>query len=184
MPSNDREMWKAISGQKASSAEVNYLTYAIYAFEKYDWVQSFETSNGTPPSAQDTDNWITQITDHRIAVWRDSAVRFFDGAARAYLATEIERQKKDAVDQSILNEIRNRDQVIFAELRKASVWYKQIGVALVTAILAPLIIGALIVAARAYDLFMPTSTGVSNKLETHSGGGTHQPGPPAKKIDR
>lgn len=42
MPNSDREMWQAISSNGAAVAEFNYLTYSIYAFEKYDWVQSFE----------------------------------------------------------------------------------------------------------------------------------------------
>ena len=169
MPATDREIWETISTHAGTASELNYLTYAIYAFEKYDWVRDFEIREGKAPTTSEIDQWISQITDHRIATWRETAARLFDAAAKVYMTPEIDRQKKDAVDQSILR-----------ELKRANVWWKQIGVALITAILAPLIIGAVIVAARSYDLFMPTATDMSKKLQTPLAPERHEPAIPKK----
>jgi hypothetical protein len=150
MPASDREVWDFLRKDQASSSELNFITYAIYSFEKYDWISQHEVAAGAPPSQQDIDRWTAQITPYRFSVMREKAAALFDDAARRYLADEIERQRQDAVDSSIL-----------AAVRSASAFWKQAALALLTATLAPIILGGMILGARYYDLFYPTASAVS-----------------------
>jgi len=84
---------------------------------------------------------------------REDAARLFDKAARQYLADEIEQHKRNAVRDSIL-----------VEVKSAGAFWKQMAIALVTAILAPLIIGAMIAAALTYDRVAPTATALSQHI--------------------
>jgi hypothetical protein len=76
---------------------------------------------------------------------RNEAAGFFDTAAREYLEDEIEAAKRGVLDAEILKEV-----------KAGGNFWRQIWIALVTAILAPLIIGGRIAAAIAYNDRFPT----------------------------
>jgi hypothetical protein len=145
MPRNDREVWELIT--KDDGSEIAYLTYAIYAFEKYDFARHFETIHGRPASQDEVDGWIAQVTPARFASMRLKAADLFDRAARAYLAADIEEQKRAAVNASIAS-----------TLRSASSWWKQLAVAVVAAIITPIVIGAAIVSIVHYDRYFPNAS--------------------------
>jgi hypothetical protein len=145
MPRNDREVWELIT--KDDGSEIAYLTYAIYAFEKYDFAKHFETIHGRPASQDDVDRWIAQVTPARFASMRLKAADLFDRAARAYLAADIEEQKRAAVNASIAS-----------TLLSASSWWKQLGIAVVTAVVTPIVLGAAIVSIIHYDEYFPNAS--------------------------
>jgi hypothetical protein len=154
MINDDREIFLHISNNDKTSLETDFMTYAVYAFEKYQWVEQCRLRIGAFPTETETNRWISEITDYRLASFREEAARLFDAGARNYLKDELEVEKRRAVDESILNEVK----------ASGSFW-RQIGIALITSILAPLIIGAMIVAALAYERVMITATGVSQHLQ-------------------
>ena len=153
MPANDRDIWEHFLRNQDTPAEVDFLAYSIYVHEKYDWVKKYERKFGKPPSQAEIDKWIEDITPRRLETMDRNAVALFDNAARRYLADEIEAQQKQAVDQSILREVRS-----------ATSLTKQIALAVITAVLTPLILGALVAAAYSYDRFMPSATTVSHSI--------------------
>ena len=153
MINSDREVFQHIGESSETDLEIDFLTYAIYSYEKYQWMELRKEQTGEYPTETAAEVWISQITSFRFAGYREDAARLFDKAARGYMAEEIERQKQEAVRDSILNEV-----------RAAGSWWRQTAIALVTAILAPLIIGSLIVAALWYDQLMFTATDVVHKL--------------------
>jgi hypothetical protein len=153
MPANDREVWNYLRGDVETPTELDFISYSIYAFEKYDWVEQFEKDTGHIPSQADIDQWISHITPNRFNSIRKAAAELFDIAARRYLADEIAEERQHAVDTSILDAVKS-----------ASAFWKQAALALITAILAPLIIGGMILAVGAYDHFYPTATDVSRAL--------------------
>jgi hypothetical protein len=150
MPASDKAVSEYIRAEQKASSEIDFITYAIYAHEKYDWLGVFVAQHGREPSAEEIDHWITQITPYRFSVMRENAAKLFDDAARRHLAAEIETQKKQAVDSSIV-----------AAVKSASAFWRQAALALLTAILAPLIIGAVIVFSRYYDLIFPTASSIA-----------------------
>ena len=157
MINSDREVFEHIGQNPETGLEIDFLTYAIYAYEKYQWMELFKQQTGDYPTEEEAVRWISQITNFRFAGYREDAARLFDSAARSYMAEEIEREKQRAVRESILNEV-----------RAAASWWRQTGIALITAILAPLIIGSLIVGALWYDQLMFTATDVVHRLEPPS----------------
>lgn len=91
---------------------------------------------------------------------RREAVQFFEDAARAYLAEQIEEEKKKAVNQSIL-----------AEVKQFTSPLKHFGIALIMAIVAPLLLGGLIFF---YSLFDNSFHLTISKQEAPSAKATNQ----------
>jgi hypothetical protein len=60
---------------------------------------------GQSPEAE-INAWIGQVPGPRLKRIRDDALESFSLAARVFLEPEIQRQRQEAVEQSILNEIR------------------------------------------------------------------------------
>ncbi len=85
---------------------MDFLTYAYYSFEKFQWVEQFEQTYGKSPGTQDVDRWIAVITLSRFGNLRDQAESFSNEAARDYLREDIEAQKEAAVRSSILGEVK------------------------------------------------------------------------------
>jgi hypothetical protein len=153
VPKSDREVFEYFRASTTAPIEGVSLTYALYAFEKFQWHAQFEQEHGTPPSELDSERWILDITPSRFASMREEAARVFDSSARKYLFNDIEAQKQEAVRTSIL-----------AEVKAAGSFWRQLATALITAILAPLIIGGVIVAALTYDHFAPLTSDVAKRL--------------------
>jgi hypothetical protein len=82
---------------------------------------------------------------------RDEAIRFFDKAARAYLADEVEDLKKQVFQDTIIREV-----------KAAGGFWRQLALAVIGAVLSPLIIGLVIASALLYDKWYPTIGSVSD----------------------
>lgn len=163
MPANDREVFDYLRSDLATSAEVDMITFAIFAEERHEWHKLFEKNKGHPPSQAEMDDWVSQITDLRFDQMRDQAARYFDQAARDYLADEMEAAKRAVLQDEIIREV-----------KAAGGFWRQLSLALIAAILAPLIIGAVIVGAINFDKLYPTIGSVSERLAA----------PPADSPDR
>jgi hypothetical protein len=151
MPANDREVFELFTSNTNTSTEIDFITYAIFAYHKREWVRLFETQhNNQAPTQQDIDGWISNITCLQFDDMRQEAERFFDAAARAYLSDEIEQEKKRAVETSILSEIKLH----------TSPW-RHIGIALIFAIVAPIILGGVIYFLNVFDITLPIHFPVS-----------------------
>jgi hypothetical protein len=96
---------------------------------------------------------------------RDEAVQFFDTAARNYLEDEIAGIKTDLLTSTIV-----------AEVRAAGGFWRQLAMQVITAIIAPLIIGLLIVAALTYDREAPTTGGIMGRLRSSPAQPAPEPG--------
>jgi hypothetical protein len=155
MPKNDREVWDYLTDAPNSSIEIDLICYAIYTAEKYEWVEQYEQDHQRTPAPDLIEQWISDITPNRYLAMRETAANTFDIAARRLLADEIVRQRQQAVDASIL-----------AEVRAASSVWKQFLIGLITAIVSPLIIGGMIIASRAYDQHFPTATQVAKEQQS------------------
>jgi hypothetical protein len=153
MPANDREVFEYLSSDPDTPIEIDLLTFAIFAQERREWHRLFEEQNGRPPSHAEVDSWVSQITHWRFNQMREEAVRFFDNAAREYLAEEMEEAKEAVFQDTIIREV-----------KAAGGLWRQLFLALIAAILAPLIIGAMIAVAITYDKFYPTIGSVSEHL--------------------
>lgn len=120
MPANDREVYQHFHVHGGASPEVIALAYAGYAKAKYDWVAHIEARRGTPPLPEEVDRWITDLPDSRLEDLRQDAIDFFDLAARAYMAAEIESAVETARDAAVIREVRASNQALVAQMRKAT----------------------------------------------------------------
>ena len=107
MPASPREIFEAFTRESGEDylPEVALLAYGAFAAELYEWVEHEEHRRGRPPTDEEINTWIAQIPDARLNRIRDDALESFGLAARAFLEPEIVRQRKEAVDQSVLAEI-------------------------------------------------------------------------------
>lgn len=153
MPANDREVFEYLKADQETAVEIDFLTFAIFAHERQQWCELFEKQNGHQPSQAEIDQWISQITNWRFEQMREEAVRFFDIAARIYLEDEMEEAKTAVFQDTIIREV-----------KAAGGFWRQLFLALMAAILAPLIIGGIIAVAIVYDKFYPTIGSVSEHL--------------------
>jgi hypothetical protein len=160
MPSNEREVFDYLTSNDSTTSEEDFLTFAVFAFERREWMAQFEKSHSRPPTQEDIDRWISELSDWQFAQMRSHAAGMFDAAARAYLKDEIEEASNKARDAEIITQIK----------AATGGFWRQLGLALITAILAPLIIGAMIVSANYYSHFFPTPSDVSNKVQPGESG--------------
>jgi len=106
LPATDREVFEYFRSDPDTPVEVDNLAYASYAFDKYEWMKRFEEINGSPPTAQQENDWINQLPKSRLDEIRTEAYRFFDYAAKRYMKEEIEEAKEEAINSSILDEVK------------------------------------------------------------------------------
>ncbi len=133
MPKNDREVFDHLLSDKGTALQIDFLTYAVFAHEKREWIKLFESqSGGQAPTQGDVDNWISNLTDSQFVSMRSGAENVFEQAAYAYFEERLAAEREDILRS-----------VIVAEVRAASVWWKQLAVALLTAIVAPVLLGSI-----------------------------------------
>lgn len=166
MPANDREVFELLTSDPDTATEIDHLTYAIFANEKQQWIKLFEKRHGRPPDQMEIDEWISNLTEWRFSQMRQEAVQFFDNAARHYLEEEISNGKEEVLRSALIREV-----------KAAGSFWKQLAIALATAILAPLIIGAVIAFALTYDRMAISINSVSGRLQPPVGGEQAQPSP-------
>lgn len=151
MPANDREVFQYLTSDPDTPIEIDLLTFAIFAQELREWHNLIESQRKAPPTQPEIDAWVSQITTWRFDQMREEAVRFFDKAARAYLADEIEDLKTQVFQDTIIREV-----------KAAGGFWRQLALAVIGAVLSPLIIGLIIASALLYDKWYPTIGSVSD----------------------
>lgn len=145
MPDNDIEVFEYLLADEETAAEIDYLTYAIFGLRKGQWIDHFKSRNdGRAPTQAEIDSWISELTAYDFNRMRTEAADFFDTAAREYLEDEIERQRAEAVENSIL-----------AEVRRSTSPLRHIAIALLMAIVAPIILGGIVFFVSLFDKSFP-----------------------------
>ncbi|MGX7708864.1 hypothetical protein [Methylobacterium sp. Gmos1] len=112
-------------------------------------------THGQPPTAGEVETWIGNITDYQFDQMRIRAASFFDVAARAYMADEIEQARQDTLKSAVVREV-----------KAAGNFWRQLFIAMVTAIMAPVIIGLIVVAALRSEAFVPSIAGTKDRLQS------------------
>ncbi len=145
MPANDRQVFEKLTSEGGPESHLNFLAYALFAFHKSKWIELYKsTHNGQEPQQAEIDDWISNITDFQFNDMKLEAGRLFDVAARDYLEDEIQEEKEQAVSASILSEIK----------RFTSAW-RHLGVALLMAIVAPVLLGGIVLLIGLYHGSFP-----------------------------
>ncbi len=166
MPSNDREVFDHLRSGDEAAQQIDFLAYALFAYEKSEWTLHFEAKRGRQPTQDEIDAWIGDITTYQFNGMRQKAADLFDAAARTYMREEIEGIQERALNSAIV-----------AEVKAAGVWWKQFLMALAMSILAPLILGAVIVFGHGFSLY-PTPTDFAHRIDPSAG--EAPPSPAAK----
>jgi hypothetical protein len=131
------------------SRETAYLSYAHYAQAKYDWVDRFELRYGREPSPAETDEWIASLPDRRLAEIQNAVLTFFEAAARQLMRGHIEAAKAEAIDGSILREVRRLNQDISAKVARATSPRTALPIGIAGGVIASLVFTVLVMVAAA-----------------------------------
>lgn len=158
MPGNDREVFDKLTGDGEAPAVEDFLTYALFAFERREWIAHHTASRNAAPTEGEVDAWIGNITEYQFGQMRSRAIAFFDVAARAYMADDIESAKQEVLRGTVVKEV-----------KAAGNFWRQLFIATATAIIAPVIIGLIVVAALRSEAVIPTITGARDLLQPKEG---------------
>jgi hypothetical protein len=158
MAANDHEVFNKLVGTTADRTPINFITYALFAFERREWMAHFKAIHTNDPTQADIDTWTSNFTDSQFASLQSEAAAFFDAAARSYLEDEITEGKREILDAAILREV-----------RVASGLGRQIGFAVMAAVLAPVIIGGFIALAILFEKLGPTVSGMKDRILGNAG---------------
>lgn len=153
MPASEREVYEHLLSRADSARAVTMIAYAVFAEERKHWVELYRARNGREPPQSEIYEWVANLPDVRLKKLLDEAATYFDGAARSYLRSEIDGLRDQLLETEIVRQV-----------RAASGWWRQLAIALMTAILAPLLIGAVIVFALAYGTALPSLVDLSAGL--------------------
>lgn len=154
MPGNDREVFEKLTGEAEEPAAEDFITYALFAFERREWIKHHAAMHGSPPAENEVDTWIGNITEYQFEQMRARAASFFDVAARAYMADDIESARQDVLRSTVVREV-----------KAAGNFWRQLFIATATAIIAPVIIGLIVVAALRSESVIPTITGTRDLVK-------------------
>lgn len=140
MPANDRDVYTHFGARTDDPPEVVALAYAGYAKAKYDWVAHMEAQTRKLPSAQEVDRWIAELPDSRLDELREAAIDFFDLAARAYMAPDIESAVAAARDGAIIHEMQASVSIVQAATSFRSTFFPNLLIGIVASFAFSLII--------------------------------------------
>jgi hypothetical protein len=145
MPNNDIDVFDYLRANTETPLEIDYLTYAMFAYKKAQWIDHFKSRNADRhPTPQEIDGWITELSDYDFYQMRTEAADFFHNAAEEHLKDYIEQQKKEVLDSAII-----------ADVRRFTSPMRHLGIALLMAIVAPIILGGIIFFASLFDKSFP-----------------------------
>jgi len=102
---SDRDVFKRFMEDDKSSRQVALLAFASYAERKYDWEAHYETRHDEPPGGNEIERWIKDLSDAYLNDILNSAIDYWDDAARNYMADQIAVERQQAVDQSISSKV-------------------------------------------------------------------------------
>lgn len=144
MPNNELEVFEYFTSGEDPFQEINFVAYALFAYKRKEWCDHFEQQKGRKPTHGEIDDWIGQLPDFEFRQMRGDAAAFFHTAARAHLETEIEQEKAEAIEDSILDEIREY----------TSPW-RHLAIAAMMAVIAPVAIGGVLFLVGVFDSHFP-----------------------------
>lgn len=164
MPSNDIEVFEHLTADQDTAVEIDYFTYAIFAVNKKNWIELFKKNNNRLPNQGEIDAWISQLTDYNFYQMRIEAADFFHNSAEEHLADYIEHQKKEAVETSILSEV----QSVATRVKSFTSPLRHLGIALLMAILAPIVLGGIVFLLAVFDRSFPIRITIPALQESRS----------------
>lgn len=112
----------------------------MFAYERDEWIKHYAELHGNEPNQAEIDNWTSNISEYHFASLRQRAITFFDTAARDYLGGEMSAARQHAIETEIVTRV-----------RAASAWWRQFAIAVITAVLTPIILGAILASILAYN---------------------------------
>lgn len=177
MPTSDKEVFQELTSATEHSEVSNFLTYAIFAFDRRDWIDTFTKKHKREPDQAEIEAWIANLTPHSFDQMRLRAAAFFEAAAQDFMAEDIEAARQETLQGGVLREVRAAVEVqnaglarTLAEVRSAGSFWKQLGLQTLTSIIAPLLVGGVIAAAVVFSDKLPSAQEVANILMSRSSG--------------
>ena len=144
MPDADRRVFDYFAENAETAREVDYLTYASYAFSKFEWSRKYLEQNGREPTQAEMDKWADELPDSRLDEIHDAASRVFQSAAQAYMADQVREATRRAVLTSIDTEIKRHNGAVEGMIRSATSFrsnlWPNIGVSLLSSFIFSIVI--------------------------------------------
>jgi hypothetical protein len=172
MPTTDREVLSHFSDQ-AEDRGTALLAYGLFAEEKARWAGQFAAQNKTMPTNNQERAWIRNLTAEYFARRLADAKTLFEAyaynrkdsitperAAMSKMISELSELKS-----RIYSEMRDVGATIAFDVRSGDTFWKQLRLALASAILSPVILALFIAFAGAYHQHLPYWDDLKNRLQ-------------------
>ena len=106
MAESEREVFAYFRRDSSSSAEVDALAYASFAFDKYEWAAKFEANTGQPPSQADVERWIRELPDSRLDEIQQIALDFFRQTVSTYVELARDAALREGAQDAVVLRVR------------------------------------------------------------------------------
>jgi hypothetical protein len=153
MPCNDLEVFEHLLADDSTPLEIDYLTYAVFAYQKSHWIDKYREVHGELPTQEKIDAWISEISDYEFGTMRDRATEVFHNAAVEYMEEDIIKARAEGTRDAIALSIK----AIEGQVKSVGLFRNQLVIALMTAILTPFILGGAIFFLKNYEDHMPSA---------------------------
>ena len=155
MPKNVTDVFHRLVGTDEDAIKQNvpgFVAYGLFWAELDAWIRH-QVKDGKPyPTPQEIDDHIAHnIPESHFIDIENNALELFVEVSLDILKETIDEKIREAVDQSVVHEVKAHQEGALAEFRKSGNLWRQLGMALITAIVAPLILGAILVLINAYS---------------------------------
>src|SRR4051794_25507056 len=106
MSNNERELFDYLTSAEGTSSEVDFLAFAVFAFERREWMAQFEKRYEKPATQEDIDRWVSELSEYQFAQMGSNAIGMFDAAAREYLKDDIEKARREGMEAAIVSKVK------------------------------------------------------------------------------
>lgn len=167
MPDNPHDVYRLLVGTVEEGKVddiVGVIAFGLFWDELEEW-RLHQAKFGDDGLTQDDINGHIQrdLPDRYFSELRDKALQLFGESAVDFLSKEIERERQKAVEGSILSAVETRLadanagvvsklEQVQTDVARGSHWGRQLGMALLMAVAAPVALGLILAALNAYEL--------------------------------
>jgi hypothetical protein len=148
------EVFDHLIANEETPGEIDYLTYAIFAYRRVNWSERYIERHGKQPGQTEIDEWIAGLSEYDFERMREEAIEFFDAAASRYMRDEILKARNEGAKESFAETAEQ----IKTQIQNLGRLRNQLVTALITAIITPIILGGSIFFIRTFEQYMPSAT--------------------------
>jgi hypothetical protein len=179
LPDNPHDVYRLLVGpvEEGKVDEiVGVIAFGLFWDELEEWRLHRTRQGGAEPTGDDIDRHIQgDLPDRYFSELRAKALQLFGEGAVDFLSSQIEQERRDAVESSILSAVQarlaeanasisSRLAQVEATVARGSSWWRQFGMALLLSVIVPVVLGLTLVGIGAFDRLFPSPSEIGGAV--------------------